>query len=991
MENTCLYTTGSHVIIRDAEWRIQRAERSEDFSWCLYCVGISDFVKGREARFLVSYEDKGGADIKVLRPEDTRLVEDRSPGFINSKLYLEAVLRSAPKNDNGKLYGGMDAVMDCMPYQFDPAIMALAQPRVRILIADAVGIGKTLEAGILTTELILRGRGRRILVLATSAMLRQFQQEFWNRFSIPLVRLDSNGIQRVRTKIPPNHNPFLYFDRSIISLDTLKQREYLAYLESAYWDLIIIDEAHNVALRGERSQRSRLAELLSKRSDSLIMLTATPHDGKPESFASLLNMLDATAIVAPEHYTPDDYVPKGLVIRRFKANVKDQVNKDFPERRIELTEAVASAAENSCYALIEALTEHYLSDGGSAGGSLHLFSTTLIKALFSSPSACLAVTEHRLSKLKKKLAAGDEDAEGIDTEIALLEDLKGQLECMGTADFAKLRVLIKLLKSPAYGWQHTDPHDRVVIFTEYLETQRFLCEVLPGLLGLKAELFGSLNGVMKDTEVQDKVEEFNKERSPLRMLICSDMASEGINLHHFSHRLIHFDLPWSLMTFQQRNGRVDRYGQTQRPLINYLQTISAHERIKGDAKILERLQHKDEQAQINMADPGEFSLSREEQEERTYALMEGSADGTADGSADSTDLFDLFGLNDESSTQDEGNETSEFALNRVMSQEEYQKRLNKPQTLFGSRYDFACACLKELFRGRKDRTAHELELDERDIKVPLTDDLRARLRYLPSEILSEEGQSARFVLTPDKQLAAQELEHLRLTEQSWPSFHYLSELHPVMQYLTDSALSTFGRHAAPVLQLDKLQQGEYWYLLQGGYPNRRGFTPVHAFVAVHKAPDGTQKTCSTEELFAALGLDKPLSNRVIKTAEGSDESFAELCAAKAQILKAGLGAAVELTQGQLQRLKEAFVQRGREPHEARLQELTALQERHLKEYEKELARGNFKAETRARRLEERKQRLDAIFQDAKSYLEDVYKLENEPYLQLLAVFTAEAW
>ena len=237
------FAPGARVEIRDEEWVVRRVDLTNFQGYQLTCEGISELVRGKEALFLTELED----EITILDPKKTKLVQDMSPDFSQSLLFIESQLRQSTPNDN-QIHVAKDAAMDVVPYQLDPTYQALEQPRQRILIADAVGLGKTLEAGILATELMQRGRGKRILVLTLKSMMTQFQKEFWTRFSIPLTRLDSNGLQRVRGRIPANHNPFYYYDKSIISIDTLKQdNEFKMYLEKAYWDIIIIDEAHNVA------------------------------------------------------------------------------------------------------------------------------------------------------------------------------------------------------------------------------------------------------------------------------------------------------------------------------------------------------------------------------------------------------------------------------------------------------------------------------------------------------------------------------------------------------------------------------------------------------------------------------------------------------------------------------------------------------------------------------------------------------------------------
>lgn len=367
LDTNKVYPVGAKVEIRDAVWRILSVDAVREGGQLLKCEGLSNLVLGRVVYFFTLYEDA----VKLLTPEETVLAKDTSSRFIQTRLYIESILRTSPKTENDKLYVSYKAAMDPMPYQFDPALQALKQPRPRILIADAVGIGKTLEAGILTSELIARGRAKRILVLATKAVLPQFQQEFWNRFSIPLTALDSNGIQRVRERIPSNQNPFFYFDKAIISIDTLKKDElYREMISQCHWDLIIIDEAHNVAQRSNRSQRAKLAQLLSGKSDAMIMLSATPHDGRAESFASLLNVLDPTAIANPSDYTVDDYADKGLVIRRFKQDVASQVSSEFPERKISKIVVTASPAEEKFFDFLSDLRFGTL-DVGGAGEKQH--------------------------------------------------------------------------------------------------------------------------------------------------------------------------------------------------------------------------------------------------------------------------------------------------------------------------------------------------------------------------------------------------------------------------------------------------------------------------------------------------------------------------------------------------------------------------------------------------------------------------------------------
>nr|HPR97577.1 DEAD/DEAH box helicase [Thermotogota bacterium] len=772
----------------------------------LYAEGLSGIVKETEAIFLSELEE-----VQIIDPSQTRLVTDTSSNFRDSKLYMESLLRKRAFSGN-RLYTGHKAAMDVMDYQLEPAVKALEQTRQRVLLADGVGLGKTLEAGILVSELMARGKGKRILVVAVKSMMLQFQKEFWSRFAIPLVRLDSTKIQKIKQHIPSNHNPFYYYDKTIVSIDTLKRNlEYRTYIESARWDIIIIDEAHNVANRGashaERSQRSKLAELLARRSDTLIMLSATPHDGRPESFASLMNMLDPTAIADEQHYSVEDISDK--VFRRFKKDVQDQIQGSFKDKRLTREVVRASEAEEEVFDYFTTIKFTAIDQRRTAG---KLFKTTLEKSLFSSPAACIKSVENRIKTLQKK-----EDPL-YDGDIQQLKGFKSLLQRVGRDDFSRYQKLLELLqKGSDYGWTQSKD-DRIVIFTERIETMNFLREALIKDLKLKDKEVITLYGGMSDVDQQKIVDEFGAEDSKIKILVASDVASEGINLHYFSHRMIHFDIPWSLMVFQQRNGRIDRYGQEQTPDIRYLITNTENEQIKGDLRILEILVEKEEQAEKNIGDPavlmGKYDVEAEE-EETAKAIESGISIDEFSKQLDQKETDAMKAFND---------------LFSGSSPIPVSHKMTKSAATIYNDLDYLMEMLNRIQTHDNHTELTYRKTDDGDgIRLNLPQKLKKRFeRKLPKEVLSDE-----IKLTTNKERIAKAIKKSReQREDTWPDFQYLWELHPLMEWLSDKAETIFERREAPLLIYDGLKKDEHIFITAGLIPNRRSEPVIDKWYAL---------------------------------------------------------------------------------------------------------------------------------------------------------------
>ncbi len=861
---------GAQVRVRDEQWLVRSVDPVRPGSWMIEAIGVSPFVRGMDAVF---YDEPGLDTIEVLDPARTRLVPDDSPNHRRARLYLEAVLRKTalPQTEYGlALADGF--LMDHQTYQLRPAELALSMRNLqpRILIADVVGLGKTLEIGILLGELIRRGRGERVLVVSPAHVLEQFQRELWTRFGIPLVRLDSSGIQRLQREIPAGRNPFAYFKRAIISVDTLKSKTYEHHLDNTDWDAVVIDESHNLVNRG--TQNNELARRLAARTDALILASATPHNGDVESFAELIDLLDETAIADRTNYDPKDL--GHLFIRRTKnaAEVRDGLRGDWadrgPSNAIEVT---ASAPERAV--LAELATVWLPADGGH-GVAEPLIGFQLLKALLSSHRALLATLKTRRATVEKQ----DKPA-----EKAALARLAELAERITDDDSAKLNALVDALSEIGVG---PDSEIRVVVFSERIPTLQWLAEAVPARLGFPRRgegerdrpwlAYGGAVQVMHGDASSDEdqkriVDEFGVRDSPIRILFTGDVASEGVSLHQQCHQLIHFDLPWSLIRIEQRNGRIDRYGQRVAPEFRaLLLTSNVPWRTGEDGHPLpldDRL-------------VGRKLLAREEESHR----LEGTAEAVTGiyRAKDEEDRLvkDLVaGKSVERSHAESRAESKGFLAGLLGSVNAAPTTPDVATatvpTVFASTQAYFDEALRQLCPTGPEEELNLIRYEDGTIAFEPPPDLLHRLRSLPKSylvsqrIMPSAGEPGRLSITFDKRLADQQLTAAREhSATQWPTVSYVTDIHPVLDWVTDKAMAAARYDQAFVLayQPDPRRSAELGlggpvFLVQGSYTNAIGRPTVVEWMAVLGLPDRPRVVPMDGDFLAACGVSPSMPGR----------------------------------------------------------------------------------------------------------------------------------
>lgn len=841
---------GMRVICRDSQWIVRKVDPS-DYSnkhFAVHCLGVDDMVRGHEAIFLTQLDK-----ITPVDPKATKLFGDPSNGFQMAKLYLEAQLRQMPATGVAPDLEGLGA-FNPMDFQEQVVDWALKQLRPRLLLADAVGLGKTIQVGMILTELLRRGRANRLLVLAKKSMLTQFQSELWNRFNIPLIRLDSDGIRKLRLRIPANKNPFEVYHRVIISIDTLKDiGTYRHFLEKTRWDCVVIDEAHNVAGASvpQRNLSHRLAKLLSRKTDSMLLTTATPHNGKRETFGRLISLLDPSAIPDPDmkEYDADDI--RGFFFMRFKEDVRDDVGENMTDRIITPlpdTTALATKEEEQVYEVLSDLRTAAREAKAKKDDSWNfhpLMQYGLYKSFLSSPEACLSTVQGRMKRVSEK--------DPGNPELKYLAGLENALGKIKISDSSRFKLLVKRLKSMKWNGKGKSP--RVLIFTESRKTQDALVVALAEQFKIKfsdksedqaKQSLAMIHGSQPDIHIMKAVEEFGTGSSKMRMLVATDVASEGINLHHECHNIIHYDLPWSIITLIQRNGRIDRFGQTEDCVLQYLMVKTVNGLLEGDVSIFERLIKKVEQINTTRKQGESVLRLYDSQAEERHIAEQGILAGNEEvlespAKAESTEEAQLESTISNAAMPVDpdylavllGQKPADSLVKETkQTKQSFTERKSRPR-LFTDR-DF----LKQGYAYLAEQSEGKFQpIEDRDkvLVVTAPPDLQRRLgspnekssvvfgsTAIPAESWPEHNQ---FHLTDDPERVAQSIKHARSTSGYWANELLCSEQHPILGWINERLLMLTSRGEAPIITSRSISKGDIHFVFVGQISSLSG-TPL---------------------------------------------------------------------------------------------------------------------------------------------------------------------
>lgn len=940
------FSPGQRITLRGEDFIITDVKTNYDESQIIETEGVSELVKNRKFIFDTNIDH----EIETVDPRYSKLIPDNDTGYRKTKLYLESQMRGSVVTSN-KITIGHKAAMDVADYQLTPTIKALKLPRPRLLIADTVGLGKTVEVGIALSELIKRGRGKRILVLALKSILGQFQQDIWNRFAIPLVRLDSVGIAQLKSKLPVNKNPFDYYDKTIISIDTLKNNaKFQHYIEKSHWDVIVIDECHTVA--NKSSQRGDLADRLSQKCESLILTSATPHNGKRENFANLIKMIEPTAISRTGSFTKEEIEP--YYVRRFKHDIDDEnIRSNFQERDIIRLDTQLNELEEEFLAIQQRLKFTALQNSNKND---QLFSIGIFKAYMSSPLAAKVTLERRLEKIISKQSKSEDEIElvsDIRHLISLLDRIISENQDSKYRRFRK--ALIDL------GWSGQKRDDRMVVFAERIDSLSYLYDNLKKDFDLSDDRIATFSGSLSDVDQQRMIEDFGKEDSEVRILLCSDAGSQGVNLHHHCNRMFNYDVPWSLITLDQRNGRIDRYGQKKTPHIYYIVTDSSNSEVKTDLHIINKVREKEEVVHETLGDAGSvMRLYDANSEERRVqeAILEKDEDFLEKVEKESEE-FDYSWLGfDESTPALESEETlieeqfSLFENDAVYYNTLFQQLLASGQVS------------RDQFEIHEDGYL-EFKYDERISEI---------LYDLPTEALP--NKNGFLKLSTNKDTVQRAIEDARKKSGECAEFQIMYDQHPLIRYMLTKMDASIDKGVAPIARLgDQLPTNTSWFVIHGQVSNDLGQPVYSEFFVVGLDDEGAMRRepLSLNEFDKEFRISDQLYTQSIQ-----DEHIEEL----QNHLKDAIDIAQDLYMQRQQHELKLTMEKKLKDYEQQLREwkVSSLEQLEM-EFEESGSNPYWK-----RKRQNEEYRINNITDETSRFFKDFTSLGNEAFLKVIAVF-----
>jgi superfamily II DNA or RNA helicase len=517
--------------------------------------------------------------------------------LIDRLSYVSAAARIADSLERDALVAPLEGTVTPLPHQLLALQRAISGDRIRYLLADEVGLGKTIEAGLILRELKIRGLVRRILVVAPAGLVLQWQSEMKSHFNedFRLILPGSLSALRQAGAIDENKNLWRMHQQVICPLDSVKpidsrrgwsqeqlaryNRERFEDLVSAGWDLIIIDEAHRIGGSTEQVARFKLGDALSQAAPYLLLLSATPHQGKSDAFRRLIGFLDADALPGDDAITREAVAP--FVIRTEKRRAIDaEGNPLFKPRFTQLVPIEWGTAHAEQRALYDAVTE-YVRDGynraikekQTAVGFLMILmqrlitsSTAAIRTSLERRLAVLDLPQGQLSLFPEEVGEDWSALDGqqqldtiLKTRLKGLKDERKEVElllsaarrCEASGPDVKAEALLERIQQQQR--EENDPALKVLIFTEFVPTQVMLADFLER----RGFTVVPLNGAM---DLEERRQAQRRFATDAQILISTDAGGEGLNLQ-FCHVIVNYDLPWNPMKIEQRIGRVDRIGQ----------------------------------------------------------------------------------------------------------------------------------------------------------------------------------------------------------------------------------------------------------------------------------------------------------------------------------------------------------------------------------------------------------------------------------------------